>query len=321
MTADNTEHGEDRPAQEDAEVKRTTYAWLKRPITWVISALAATVLATVTAFGTSLGQNLASSLSHSQAARSPARAATPVIVESVTTGFFQDYSFVTQQKTPLSEAQVQALNAQQVSRDVAPAPPAAIANVEMITLTVAGNSPAFVTINNMAVVRQCRAPLTGGTLFYSPSEGAGPILVPNITFDLDGPVSIGQYGTYLGSKLPPGGNFFAKEAIVLKYHEPQTLTIFASTDRHYCTFTFNLSIATINGQLSQAVSYHGQPFAITADGEGGVTPGQGSGVPFHSFDIVYAGGGADPQNDYKFIRVNPAAYHGTGDPARFQVGS
>jgi hypothetical protein len=309
-----------RPRQEDSPAKKVKYAWLKRPVTWIISLLAAIVLAIGTAFGSSIGQHLASAISKHQASHSsPHRTAPPIIVESVATGFFQDYSFVTQQKTPLSQAQLQNINTQRISYNWAPAPPAAIANIEGITLTVAGNSPAPVTINNMMIVRHCTAPLTGGTLFYSPSRGAGPVLTPNISFNLDGPVSIGQYGSYLGNKLPAGGNFFAKKAIVLKYHQPETLIIFASTRRYYCTFTFNLNIATVHGQVSQPITYHGRPFSITADGEGGF--GRLGRVPFHSFAVVYAGGGADQENGYRFIRVNPASYHGTGDPTLSPVHS
>jgi hypothetical protein len=312
----------DAPAKslkEDSPAKKTKYAWLKQPATWIISLLAAIILAIGTAFGSGIGQHLASAISKNRTPHSSTHGkVAPVIVESVTSGFFQDYSFVTQQKTPLSQEQLQSINRQRISFNWAPAPPTAIANIDAITLTVAGNSPAPITINNMTIVRHCTAPLTGGTLFYSPTRGAGAVVTPNISFNLDGPVSIGQYGSYLGSKLPAGGNFFAKKAIVLKYHQPQTLLIFASTRRYYCMFTFNLDIATVHGQVSQSVSYHGRPFAITADGEEGFGRSR---VPFHSFAVVYAGGVVDPQNGYRFIRVNPATYHGTGDPTLSPVHS
>lgn len=330
----HAEHDEKRETAEQGEPEpgKNRWRWTKRPAVWIGSLATAVVTAVAVSLAVffanhALGVGGPSSGSvhptsgQSQAWHSAApRPASPVIVESVTQGFFQDYSFVTRQKTPASQEQLQSVDRHRLSYNWAPPPPTAIANVEAITLTLAGNSSAPITINNLMIVRHCTTPLTGGTLFYSPTGGGGPVLVPNIDFNLDGPVAIGQYGRYLGSRFPPGGNFFIKKAIVLKYHEPQTLEIFVSTLRYYCTFTFNLNIATVSGQVSQPITYHGQPFVITADGE--VRPnGRVGRVQFRHFDVVYAGGMADRQNDYKFIRVNPAAYHGTGDPALFPVSS
>ncbi len=115
---------------------------------------------------------------------------------------------------------------------------------------------------------------------------------------------------------PAGGNFFAKEVITLKYHQPQTLGIYIQTHRQYCKFTFQLSIATTNGPVTENITDNGQPFSLTSDGEY-YGPGE---VPFKAYAIVYAGGVADQQHNGEFIRVNPTTYRGTGDPSSFPPG-
>lgn len=188
-----------------------------------------------------------------------------------------------------------------------------MANAQWITLTVAGNSRAPVTINDMSIVRYCGKPLTGGTLLYSPTSGAGPFSVSQIYFNLDNINSIGQYFPAPGAaNMSAGGNFFAKEVVTLKYHEPQTLGIYVTTSKQYCQFTFKLNIATTNGPVAMNVTNKGHPFSLTSDGEG-----EPSGVPFRSYALVYAGGFADQQHSGRFMRVNPNTYRGTGNPALF----
>jgi hypothetical protein len=201
-----------------------------------------------------------------------------------------------------------------VGEPTSPPPGTTVANQEWILLTVAGNSTAPITINDMTIDKSCRKPAPGGTLFFSPSAGAGPFTVPHLYFNLDNPVSIGQYAPDAGSTIPPGGNFFAKEVITLRYQEPQTLAIFATSNR-YCSFSFVLSVATPNGSATQRITDNGHPFTITSDGEmGAANPGH---LSFSSYAIVYAGGTADQQHNGRFIRVNPATYPGSGDPISF----
>jgi hypothetical protein len=198
-----------------------------------------------------------------------------------------------------------------------------IENEELITITVAGNSPTPITINDMEVVRQCQAPLQGGTLFYSPVAGGGAYSTASIYFDLDQPLSVGQYvpGPAGG---PLGGNYFARQVVVLRRDEPQTFAVFVTTTRQYCSFTFRISVATVNGVKYEAVADNGQPFTITADGEQLISAdpilinvANPDRVSFSSYSVVYAGGLADEQHNWNFIRVNPIAYHGMGDPAAF----
>jgi hypothetical protein len=200
-----------------------------------------------------------------------------------------------------------------------------IENEELITLTVAGNAPAPVTIDDMEIVRQCQAPISGGTLFYSPVAGGGAYQTTSIYFNLDQPLPVGQYVPgELGGTL--GGNYFARQVTVLRLDEPQTFSIFVTTTRQYCRFTFRLSVATINGVVDQTITNNGQPFAITADGEQRssadpvlVNVANPQDIKFSSYSVVYAGGLADEQRNWNFIRVNPATYHGTGDPTSYPL--
>lgn len=229
-----------------------------------------------------------------------AKKAAPLLIEDVRPQFWQDYSFATAARSPLSQPQLATLNANSDPLKVPGLPGAVIANREWITLTVAGNSSAPVTINGMDIIKHCQKPLDG-TLYYSPTSGAGPFPFPSIGFNLDQPVSIGQYiPSFVPGKKPlsAGGNFFAKEVVTLKYHEPQTLGIFVNTNDQYCQFTFQLNIATASGPVTDVLTNNGKPFTITADGE---STGP---VRFSGFSVVYAhqrGGG-------KFVPVNPATY-------------
>lgn len=247
------------------------------------------------------------------------RSTAPLIVESVKTEFWEDYSFVTASGVPLSQQALAAMDTANTASDGMLVPPGAIiANTAWIDLTVAGNSTAPITINDMTMLKTCQKPLPGGTLFYSPSAGAGPSVVPTIYFNLDGPLSIGQYEPPAGGTIPPGGNFFAKEAITLRYQEPQTLAVFVTT-RQYCRFSLELNVATVNGPVTETITDNGSPFTITSDGEPSMDHISSARVPFSSYALVYAGGVADAQNNGKFIRVNPATYQGTGNPASFPV--
>lgn len=223
----------------------------------------------------------------------------PLTIESVQAQFYQDYSFFMKSNVPVSQRALVAMNTTGVP--TLPPPGVTIANQEWIVLTVAGNSPAPVTINDMIVFKSCEKPPSGGTLFYSPTTGSGPFAVAPIYFDLGKQISIGQYYPGGASTIPAGGNFFAKEVITLRYQQPQTLAIFV-TSTQYCSFTFELNVATVNGTVVERLSDHGQPFTITSDGEHGYASlGR---LSFASYAIVYA------SRNGKFIRVNPATYQG-----------
>lgn len=247
---------------------------------------------------------------------SPTDTGPPVIVESAgPMQNWQDYSFVFQHEFPLSTSQLAAMN-----KAVAPSPSAysewfdkngaAVANQGLISVTIAGNSDAPVTVSDMEVVKQCQAPLSGGTLFFSPTGGAGPFPVPQVYFDLDSAMTVGQYRGVPGPPGRPtdGGNFFAKKAINLSFHEPATLSIYVTTYHQFCQFTFQMHIATIHGPVTEDITNNGGPFQITADGENGL--GSNDQVPFDSYASVFAIRNGKTFGHSKFVPVDPHTYHG-----------
>lgn len=295
--------------------------WWKRPITWIIGLAGALILAMVTALGTGIGNGILSSAKGHSSPSGP-----PVAIEEVgQIQTWEDYSFVVPGKVVLTSAQLSAMN-----RGVASSPSAyaswflsrggVIANKGIIGITVRGNASGPVTITDMQVVKHCGRPLANGTLFYSPSEGAGPFNTDQIGFDLGQEVTIGQYIPAPGPHpLSPGGNFFAKKVITLKPGEPQTLSAYVTAENEYCSFTFQLHVATPTGHaVTETITDNGKPFQISTDGDEGIMESGGS-VPFSSYRAVYAGGGADTQNQGAFVRVNPATYKGAGDPGSFPL--
>jgi len=160
-----------------------------------------------------------------------------------------------------------------------------------ITVTIASNSAAAVTVKELDVVKNCHNPLHG-TLF-SNTLGAGPQFQPQIDFNLDQLLSVGQYGPPSFGKHPTaGGNFFAKEDLTLSPHErPQTLTIYVTTSR-YCTFSFQMHVVTAKGVYTEKINDGGRPFQLT-------------GVPNQAdFTAIYDTSSAS-QGALQFVQVKP----------------
>lgn len=328
--------------------RRAKVVWWKRPLPWVGAILTATVIAIATAFGTGIGQKLSSAATGNPAPASAPTESTatplvpagrptltpadresprpsPVLIEDLQVEFYQDYSFVSPVELILNRSKLAKLAA---SWSTWPQSPGMVmANQQWIILTLAGNESAPVTINNMTILKICQAPLKGGTLFYDPTHGSGPYPTAPIYFNLDEPVSTGQFiiNNTTGTPLPPGGNFFQRQVVTLKYHEPQTFAIYLTSSHHFCQFTFQLSIATAEGPATETITDNGRPFALTADGETKEALLDGrwiqynpvSKIPFSNYAAVYAGGVPDQQNSFRFIRVNPATYHGGANPPVF----
>lgn len=304
----------DRQPRHDVKV-----VWWKRPITWVAGFLSVLGLAIATALGTGIGNGILSDAKGHLASSGPLVA----IDEVSPIQTWQDYSFVSPQRLILTSGQLAAMNSQ-----IASSPSAysnwflrhggVIANRGIIEITVHGNASAPVTITDMQVIKHCGQPLTGGTLFYSPSSGAGPFSTDQIGFDLGQQVSIGQYLPAPGPHmLSSGGNFFAKKVITLKPGEPQTLSAFITAENEYCSFKFQLHVASPNEHaVTETITDKGKPFQITTDGREG-SIGSANNVPFSSYQVVYAGGSADNENQGSFVQVNPATYRGIGDPSSF----
>jgi hypothetical protein len=317
--SDNRQH---HATSDDAEPQNhgsTRVKWWKRPVTWILGIVTALVVAIATSLGTGIGNSILTT-----AQGHPSSGGPPIKIEHVgQVQTWEDYSFVIPRKVILPAAQLAAMNRQVTTSESTYTNwflhrGGVIANRATISITVRGNGTGPVTITDMQVVKYCGRPLTNGTLFYSPSEGAGPFGTSQIGFDLGRLVTIGQYIPAPGAHmLSPGGNFFAKEVITLKPGEPRTLSAFVTAEHEYCSFTFQLHVATPDGNsVIEKIADNGKPFHITSDGEPGFSENFSSHVPFSSYSVIYAGGAANQgQGGYgPFIRVNPARYNGTGNP-------
>ena len=120
-----------------------------------------------------------------------------------------------------------------------------------------GNERTTVTISDLQVVRHCQAPLAG-TLFLSPSQGLNGTI--GIGFDLDSPIYYARkydYGLH-------GGDFFRDNVVTLAPGEAQTFDIAVRTSQHYCQFTFQMTVATPNGMVTENIDDNGRPFELTA---------------------------------------------------------
>jgi hypothetical protein len=285
-----------------SQAKKKKAAFWKRPLTWVAGVAGALVVGAATAFGTGLGQQLFGIVAGSNTPAAPkaqvAKSGNPILIEDVRASQWDYASLIDPRRLALSDARALALTSDQRKWPA----DMVMANQQWITLTVAGNSPAPVTINNIAIVKHCQAPLTGGTLFFLPPN-AGSFSTSPVYFNLDAPISIGQYlSKQTGMTYY---NFFARQVVTLRYQEPWTFAVYVTTGHHYCTYTFQLSVATVHGPVTEAISNGGKPFALTSDGE---TMQSAAHVPFASFAIVYAS--VDQQGNLQYTRVDPATYHG-----------
>ena len=171
-------------------------------------------------------------------------------------------------------------------------------------VTVVGNEKATVTITGIQVVKDCQAPLSG-TLFLSPSQGVN--LTVSVGFNLDSPIDYAQNSSLSGIS----GNYFEGRDVTLSPGEMETFDIHVETAKHYCTFTFQMTVATANGPVTEDISYNGKPFELTAGTA--VTNPQ---TPYSGYSALYFGGVEaigtpalhDPSGD--FVQVNPKTFHG-----------
>ena len=171
-------------------------------------------------------------------------------------------------------------------------------------VTVVGNEKAAVTITGIQVVKDCQAPLSG-TLFLSPSQGVN--LTVAVGFNLDSPIDYAQNSSVSGIS----GNYFEGHNVTLSPGETETFDIHVETVKHYCTFTFQMTVATANGPVTEDISNNGNPFELTA----GVAAAN-SETPYSGYAALYFGGVEamgtpalrDPSGD--FVQVNPKTFHG-----------
>lgn len=101
-----------------------------------------------------------------------------------------------------------------------------------------------------------------------------------IGFDLDSPISFARdysgYGRYLRN------NYFRSHVVTLAPGEARTFTFDLKSFQRYCQFTFQMSVATPNGPVTEIISNHGKPFGITGTA---VCPHN-----YSSYSALYVGG-------------------------------
>src|SRR5215471_3191812 len=195
----STEHS-DKPDGKKASLWR-------RPVVWLGSVLGALILAAATAFGTGAGQTLWSSATAPPAPHGP-----PVKLEAVSPlEFYEFKSYVLPTKLVLTAGQLAAMNAAVGISSTGYANwfrrrGGVLAVDELVAVTIVSNSDSPVTIKEIDVVKRCQAPLHSTLFNYV--LGTGAPSVPQVTFNLDQLVAVGQYGPPPGPGYPAaGGNF------------------------------------------------------------------------------------------------------------------
>jgi hypothetical protein len=140
-------------------------------------------------------------------------------------------------------------------------------------ITVVGNGGGTVTVVGMQVVKRCQAPLTGSLVVNGQQGGNDTI---ELLFDLDSPVNNAQDVN--------GQDYFESRDVTLAPGEVQTFSVRVRTYLHYCQFTFQLTIATPDGQVTETIDDNGKPFELTAIADGSAQ------APYSRYTALYVGG-------------------------------
>ncbi|POX42730.1 hypothetical protein C3486_03935 [Streptomyces sp. Ru73] len=141
-----------------------------------------------------------------------------------------------------------------------------------------------VRITDLSVRADCTAPLTG-TLMLSPSAGADDSV--RIGVDLDSPRRVPYLRDTSGKKRP----YFPGHTISLAEKEQVVLDLVATTARHYCSYTYRLTVLTQEGERSLDIDDHGKPFKVTAVPAKTV---DGFRAKYPAFRRLYIGGVINP---------------------------
>lgn len=149
-----------------------------------------------------------------------------------------------------------------------------------VQLVVEGNASQPSRITNITMIKSCTAPLSGMLFNNPPAGNAGDIL---INFNLDSPLSVAQ--------TPDGEDYFSHYTIDLQPGEVQVLQIKASTVRHYCQFSLQLTVLVGAHQTIETVTDNGKPFQVTSIQN------------YSSYSVMYIDGVQGPLG-----RVNPKTY-------------
>jgi hypothetical protein len=259
-------------------------------VQWVGGLITAAVIAAVTAAVT------VAVTQHAAVARNTTvRHGTPVNIDSVTVlrTAQQAGIYVFQRIVRLSRPELQALNRLQGDTAAYDAWFRRRGGVDPfqshVQLVVEGNANQPARIINITVVKSCQAPLTG-TLFDNPPASGQPGLP--INFDLDSPQSIAQ--------SRDGHDYFPMSTIVLKPGEVQVIEITASTGRHYCQYSLQLTVLVGKHAITENVTNDGKPFQVSAL------------YKSPHYHALYVGGVISPDPTGGFVQEGP----GTNDNGR-----
>lgn len=159
-----------------------------------------------------------------------------------------------------------------------------VAQENYVKLVVEGNRSYPVRIIYMHVNDKCTQPLRGTYFLNSPAGGPGGNL--NFEFDLDNPVPTPQL-QYIG------GDYFKTHTVVLSKGESATFEIGSWTAKHYCSYTFQMSVVDGDKTVVENVNYLGHPFGVTALSA--------------RYEVLYVGG-KSPGQTAPFARQNPVGF-------------
>jgi hypothetical protein len=140
-----------------------------------------------------------------------------------------------------------------------------------------GNRSSTVEILGIRANPQCQQPFDG-TIFYSPTAGADPVAM--MGFDLDSPDSIAYKanGGFVASQP-----YFETTTISLAPGEHQVIDMVAVTHRHFCRYTFTITVLDGDKISTETLDDNGKPFEVSALLEG-------SGSLLTHYRSVYVGG-------------------------------
>jgi hypothetical protein len=265
----------------------------RRAVKWIAGLGGVAIAAFITAYATNLGNFAAVLSTEPTPPTGPPVTISLVRTESSLTNDLGD-THVFPEVLHLSPPQLNALNSLNFStpayQEWYSSRGGVAADEIPIQVVVRGNRDHAVNIVDMQPVVSCQAPLNG-TLFFSPTQGAN--YSTQLLVNLDEPLAAPSYTEDVGNHPVEGSGYFDHFTVSLVQNEQFTFQITASTARHYCTFSLDLTVLDGSQTMVETINNHGQPFRVTAT------------VAFSRYRELYVGGVAAPQTD----RANKSGYN------------
>lgn len=175
-------------------------------------------------------------------------------------------------------------------------------------ITVEGRRDHPVRILDLQPVATCSAPLTG-TLFLSPPAGAER--TTQLYLDLDSPNRTLRYTTWNQQGLAATGkDYFGDYTVSLAPGEQWTFELVASSTKHYCTFTLDMTVADGGQTIVEHISNDGQPFAVSALAPRRTAATSGTAGVYSAYNVLYLGGVLTETNNryVGWVRKDPNTY-------------